>query len=83
MKLRVFAGNDSNSETTSLSWELNQRITQERNDLLRSVSSQIQRAISEANNAQVLPQIQASLKSGQGQMPGKVWNVRINYSGAF
>ena len=79
MKLRVFAGNDSNSETTSLSWELNQRITQERNDLLRSVSSQIQRAISEANNAQ----IQASLKSGQGQMPGKVWNVRINYSGAF
>ena len=45
------------------------------NDLMGSVSSQIQRAKSEANNEQVLPQIQATLRSGQGQVPRKRWNV--------
>ena len=37
--------------------------------------TQIQRAISEAINEQVLPQTQATLRSGQGQVPCKGWNV--------
>ena len=42
---------------------------------MSSVSSQIQMAISEAIREQVLPQIQTALKSGQGQVPCKGWNV--------
>ena len=42
---------------------------------MSSVSLQIQRAISEANLEQLLPQIQSSLRSGSGQMPQKGWNV--------
>ena len=40
-----------------------------------SVSSQIQRAISEAINEQILPQIQAILRSEQGQVPNRGWEV--------
>ena len=47
------------------------------NDLMSSVSPQIQRAISEANNEQVLPQIEATPRSGQGQMPRKGWKDRL------
>ena len=54
---------------------MNQRITQEINDLIRSVSSQIKMAISEAINEQVLPQIQATLRSGQEQVPSRGWEV--------
>ena len=66
---------DFSSEINRLSGELNQRITQEMNDLMSSVSSQIQRGISEAINEQVLPQIQASLRSGLGQIPDRRWEV--------
>ena len=45
------------------------------NDLMSSVSSQIQRDISEAIIEQVLPQIQATLRSGREQVPRKRWNV--------
>ena len=45
------------------------------NEVMSTVSSQIQKTISEAINEQVLPQIQASLRSGQGQMPHRGWNV--------
>ena len=45
------------------------------NGLMNSVTLQIQRAISEATNEQVLPQIQASFRSGSGQIPQKRWNV--------
>ena len=38
---------------------------------MHSVSLQFQRAISEENDEQVLPQIQASLRYGSGQMPQK------------
>ena len=48
---------------------LRQRITQELYDLMSNVSSQIQRAISEAIYEQVLPHIQATLRSGRGQTP--------------
>ena len=41
---------------------------------MSSVSSQVQRAISEAINEQVLPQFQDSPRPDSGQMPQKVWN---------
>ena len=41
------------------------------NDLMSSVSTQIQRAINEAMNEQVLPQIQATLRFGPGQVPNR------------
>ena len=47
------------------------------NDLMNIVSSQIQKAISEAFNEQVLPQIQATLRSGQGQGLSEGWNVPV------
>ena len=50
-----------------LSGELNQRITQVGNGLKNSVSMQIQRAMNEAINEKVLPQLQASLKAVNGQ----------------
>ena len=66
---------DSSSEIKRLSGELNRRITQELNNLMSSVSSQISRAISEAKNEQVLPQIQATLRSEQGQVSSREWEV--------
>ena len=78
-----FAGNGQNSreaysssEINRLSGELNQRIAQEMNDLMCSVSSQIQRAINDAISEQVLPQIQATLRLEQDEFligGGKSW----------
>ena len=75
-EIRRFAGNGQNpgvidfsSEINRFSEKWNQRITQEMNGVMNSVSLQIQRAISEAINDLVLPRIQASLRSGSGQMP--------------
>ena len=42
-------------------------------ELIKSVSSQIQRAIKEAINDQILPQIQATLRSCQGHVPERKW----------
>ena len=56
---------------------MNQRVTQEMNDLMSSVSSQIQKAISETIREQFLHQIQTPLKFGQGQVPRKGWNVPV------
>ena len=47
------------------------------NDLRSSVSSHIQRAISKAMNEQVLPLIQATLRSGQGQVPDRRKESRL------
>ena len=65
-EIRGFASHGHNSggsefscDFNRLSVELNQRITQEMDGLMSSVVIQIQRAISEAFNAHVLPQIQA------------------------
>ena len=81
-EIRGYPGNgqntdeiDSSSEINRLSEELNQRITQEMNDVMSSVSSQIQRAINVAINEQVRPQIQATLGSGQRQVPTRRWEV--------
>ena len=66
-ELRGYAGSGQNSENANssseinrLSGDLNQRITQEMNDPMCSVSTQKQRAINEAVSEQVLPQIQAT-----------------------
>ena len=64
---------DSGSELNRLSGELNQMITREMSDIMSTVSSQIQRAINEAISVQLLPQIQATLKSGQGHIPERRW----------
>ena len=58
---------DCSSEMNRLSGKLNQRITQEMKDFVSNVSSQTQRAI----NEQVLPQIQATLRSEPGQVPNR------------
>ena len=42
---------------------------------MSSVSSQIQRAISKTTNDQVFPQIQATLKSRQRQVPSERWEA--------
>ena len=42
---------------------------------MSSVSSLIQRAISLAITQQVLPQIQATLRSRQGEVPSRGWEV--------
>ena len=64
---------DSGSGFTRLSGELNPKINREMSDFMSTVSSQIQRVINEAISDQILPQIQASLKSGQGHMPDRRW----------
>ena len=75
-EIRSYTGNgrnsievDSCSEINKFSGEVNRGSTHEMNDLMSCERSQIQRAISEAINEQVLPQIQATLKSGQGLVP--------------
>ena len=81
-EIRGYAGNDRNSgkvdsssEINRLSGELNERIAQALSDLLSSVSSQTQGATNEAINEQVLPQIQATLRSGQGQISNRRCDV--------
>ena len=72
---RNSGGTESSGEFNRLSVELNQRITQEMDELMSSAGIQIQRAISEAINEQVLPQFQASLKANSGQMTQKGQSV--------
>ena len=48
---------------------------------MNTISSRIQRAINEANNDEILPQIQATLRSGQGQMPERRWEVSARRQG--
>ena len=64
---------DSGSEFNRLSGALNQRIIREMSDFMSTVSSQIQVAMNEAIGDQMLPRIQATLKSGQRQMPERIW----------
>ena len=65
----------SSAEINRLSGELNSRISREMDEMLNSVSVQIQKAISYAISNQVLPQIQNALKAGSGQVTQKGWNV--------
>ena len=65
----------SNAEINRLSSEINSRIPREMDEMMNSVSVQIQRAISEAISNQVLPQIQNALMADSGHMTKERWNV--------
>ena len=78
--MKGFAGDGQSSEVNSsielcrLSGELNQRISQEMNGLISSVSMQIQRAINAAIYELML-QIQASLRYINEQPLQRGWNL--------
>ena len=66
---------NSSAEINRLSSELNSRISREMDEMMNSVSVQIQRAISDAINTQVLPQIQNVIMAGSGHGTRKGWDV--------
>ena len=63
------------AEINRLSSELNSRISREMDEMMNSVSVQIQRAISDAISTQVLPQIQNAIMAGSGHGTRKGWDV--------
>ena len=68
-------GGNSSAEINRLSSELNSRLSREFDDMMSSVNTQIQRAISDAISGQILPQIQSALNTGSGQSTLNRWNV--------
>ena len=68
-------GTNSHDEMNRLSSELNSRICRKMDELMNSVSVQIQRAMKDANSNQVLPQIQNGLMAGSGHMTIKGWDI--------
>ena len=66
---------NSSAGINRLSSELNSRISREMDELMNSVSVQIQRANNDAISNQVLQQIQNVIKAGSGQMTGNGWGV--------
>ena len=64
---------DSQAEINRSSSELNSRISREMDEMMNSVSSQIQRAKSDAINDQVLPQIQNVIMAGSGPETRRGW----------
>ena len=66
---------NSSAEINRLSSELNSRISREMDEMMNSVSVQIQRAISDAISTQVLPQIQNVIMAGSGHGTGKGCDV--------
>ena len=66
---------NSSAEINRLSSELNSRLSREMDEMMNSVSVQIQRAMNDAISNQVLPQIQNAIKAGSGEMTKKVWDV--------
>ena len=59
---------NSRAEINRLSSELNSRISREMDEMMNSVSVQIQRANNDAISNQVLPQIQNVIKASSGQV---------------
>ena len=72
---RSSATGNSSAEINRLSSELNSRISREMDEMMNSVSVQIQRAISDAISTQVLPQIQNVIMAGSGHGNKKGWDV--------
>ena len=72
---RISTGGNSSAEITKLSSELNSRLSRELDDMMCSVNSQIQRAISDAISNQILPQIQSALSAGSGHLTQNRWSV--------
>ena len=66
---------DSSAEINRLSSELNSRISREMDEMMNSVSVQIQRAISDAISTQVLPQIQNVIMARPGHGTRKGWDA--------
>ena len=66
---------NSSAEINRLSSELNSRISREMDEMMNSVTVQIQRAINDAISNQVLPQIQDVIMAGSGHVTRKGWNV--------
>ena len=63
---RNSADMNSQAEINKLSSELNSRISREMDEMMSSVSSEIQTAKNDAINNQVLPQIQNAIMAGSG-----------------
>ena len=72
---QISSGGNSSSENNKLSSELNSRLSRELDDMMCSVNSQIQKAISDAISNQVLPQIQSALSAGSGHLTQNRWDV--------
>ena len=72
---RNSASANSSAENIRLSSELNSWMSTEMDEMMNSVSVQIQRAINDTISNQVLPQIQNAIIAGSGHMTKKVWNV--------
>ena len=66
---------NSSADINRLSSELNSRISKEMDEMLHSVSVQIQRAINDAISSQVLPQIKNASMTGPGHTTQRGWNV--------
>ena len=66
---------DSSAEINRLSSDLNSRISREKDEMMNSVSVQIQRAINDAISTQVLPQIQNVIMARSGHRARKGWDV--------
>ena len=69
------ATGNSSAEINRLSSELNSRISREMDEMMNSISVQIQRAISDAISTQVLPQIQNVIMAGSVHGTRKGWDV--------
>ena len=63
------------AEINKLPSELNSRISREMDEMMNSVSFQIQGAINDAISNQVLPQIQNVVLTGSGRVTRKGWDV--------
>ena len=68
-------GTNSHAEINRLSSEFHSRISREMDEMVNSVSVQIQRAINDALSNQGLPQIQNAIMAGSGHTTRKGWNV--------
>ena len=68
-------GTSSNAEINRLLSELNSRLSREADGMMSSVNTLIQRAISDAIDSQILPQIQTALYSGSGHLTQNRWDV--------
>ena len=66
---------NSNAEVNKLSSELNSRLSREKDEMMNSVNTQIQRANNDAISNQILPQIQNALKAGSGRVTQNRWNA--------
>ena len=71
---RNSASANSSAENIRLSSELKSRISREMDEMMNSVSVQIQRATNDAISSQVLPQIQNVFMAGSGHVTQKGWN---------